>query len=443
MWPSRWKLVSLWFSQTARVTADNALRFFVCLDFATGDAQKNSAWYLVNVIFTLPAILLAPFNGAICNSLPKSLVLHATALYGFAVMGSFLLLNDYWIACWSLIAVGSAIYGPTRYAMLPAAAVDTRWPLTRINAFIEMGTFSAILGGLILIVGTDLGTTFAAVAVIAALNGVAWLTAAPVAFPSDLRRDEPAWAAVRDFFVDFKRIWNIREARISLIGLSGKRGLVIGMSGAMIAILFRNEVMNLEVIAHITCWVAGGVAVGSLLAGLQKHPRRVLGLVPIGGLGFTLGLMYAADTMVAAVADSQINVWFCAVVGMAAGLINVPLASTYQAAVPDDARGNAMAVRNMMDYVCFAVVGATLGILGRYAGFDGTMQLWLVSAIAGVATLAAWWIFRREVWEQVIEFVFAIMYRFRAAGPGLDKFPIKGPVIVVANHSSWIDPIWL
>src|SRR5258708_8249711 len=99
MWQARWKLVSLWISQTARVTADNALRFFVCLDYAShGEAHKNSAWYVVNVIFTLPAILLAPFNGAICNSLPKSRVLHATAFYGFAVMAAFLLVNHYWIA---------------------------------------------------------------------------------------------------------------------------------------------------------------------------------------------------------------------------------------------------------------------------------------------------------------------------------------------------------
>lgn len=444
MWQARWQLVSLWFSQTARVTADNALRFFVCLDYAKGgDAEKNSAWYLVNAIFTLPAVVLAPFNGAICNTLPKSRVLRWTAFYGFVVMATFLLLEGYWIACWSLISIGSAIYGPTRYAMLPAAAVDTKWPLSRINGFIEMGTFSAILIGLILIVGTDLGTTIAAVILICVLNGFAWLTALPVSFPSDLRRDEPAWPAVRDFFVDFRRIWNIREARICLIGLAGKRGLVIGMSGAMLAILFKGETLNLAIIARITAWVAGGVAVGSLLAGLQKHPRRVLGLAPVGGVGFTLGLAYAAANMASAVGGGEIDVWFCAAVGMAAGLINVPLAATYQAAVPDDARGNAMAVRNMADYVCATVAGIALGLLGYYAGFDGSMQLWLVAGVSGAATLAAWWIFRREIWEQAIEFIFAIMYRFRAAGPGLDKFPLKGPVIVIANHSAWMDPMWL
>ena len=65
---------------------------------------------------------------------------------------------------------------------------------------------------------------------------------------------------------------------------------------------------------------------------------RVLGLVPLGGIGFTVGMVYAAS-------GDKADEWFCLIAGFAAGLINVPLASTYQAAVPDDARGNAMSVR--------------------------------------------------------------------------------------------------
>lgn len=463
MWQARWKLVSLWFSQTARVTADNALRFFVCLDHVNkGTAQQNSAWYLVTAIFTLPAVLLAPFNGAICNTLPKRQVLVGSTLFGFVVMFAWGLVGDYWLWCWGLIAIGSAIFGPTRYAMLPAAAQDSHWPLTRINGFIEMGTFSAILGGMIAVLLTTPDQSSAGyndarywqIAGIIALNGLALLTAWPTFFPSDVRRDEPPFAAVRDFFSDFRDIWNIREARYCLIGLSGKRGLVIGMSGAMLAIIFNagsevadaetgQGVYRLKEIAIITGWVMAGVATGSLLAGLQKHPRRVLGLVPIGGVGFSIGMAYAAATFEHIQKDDQAPIyWFCALVGMAAGLINVPLASTYQAQVPDDARGNAMAVRNMTDYVCATIAG--IGLTGlTWAGMSPVAELWLVAVISALATLAAWWIFRREIWELIIEFVFAIMYRFRAAGPGLEAFPLKGPVIVVANHSSWMDPMWL
>ncbi len=436
-------LVCLWVSQTARVTADNALRFFVCLDYANqGEAQRNSAWYLVNVIFTLPAVILAPFNGAVANSLPKSSVVRWMAFYGFVVMAIFAFLQSQWITCWALISISSAIYGPTRYAMLPAASVDTAWSLPRINSFIEMGTFTAILVGMILIIGTDLQTMLvldrwnAAIVLVFALNAVAWLTLLPVGFPSDIHRSEPPMQAIRGFFTDLAAIWREREARICLIGLAAKRGMVIGMSGAMLAILFSDQGLKLSDVAEITCWVAAGVAIGSLGAGIQKHPRRVLGLAPIGGVGFTIGMFYAAS-------GEKPDVWFCALIGVAAGLINVPLASTYQAVVPADARGNAMSVRNLADYVCATVAGIGLFLLGRYAGFGAKHQLLLIASISLVATIAGWWIFRREIFENIIEVVFLVMYRFRVAGPGLGKIPLKGPVLVIANHSSWMDPIWL
>src|SRR5437016_4566274 len=98
VWSARWKLVSLWISQVARVTADNALRFFVCLDYMRqGEDEKNSAWYLVTAIFMFPAIVLAPLNGAICNSLPKSRVLAGTAAYGLLVVGVFGYFHGPWL----------------------------------------------------------------------------------------------------------------------------------------------------------------------------------------------------------------------------------------------------------------------------------------------------------------------------------------------------------
>src|SRR5262249_27173663 len=149
--------------------------------------------------------------------------------------------------------------------------------------------------------------------------------------------------------------------------------------------------------------------------------------VPVGGVGFALGMAYAAETFVPMQESGEAPVyWFCTLVGAAAGLINVPLAATYQAAVPDDARGNAMAIRNMTDYIAATVFAIGLFLLGRYAGFTGPMQLWLVAGIAFVGALAAAWIFRRDFAEQLIEFGLAIMYRFRVAGPGLDSFPRKG-----------------
>ncbi len=102
-----------------------------------------------------------------------------------------------------------------------------------------------------------------------------------------------------------------------------------------------------------------------------------------------------------------------------------------------------MSVRNLADYVCATIGGITFGLLGFYAGFQPAHQLQLIASISLVGTIAAWWIFRREVVEISLEILFGILYRFRAAGPGLTKVPLKGPVLVVANHSAWMDPLWL
>ena len=32
-------------------------------------------------------------------------------------------------------------------------------------------------------------------------------------------------------------------------------------------------------------------------------------------------------------------------------------------------------------------------------------------------------------------------YRIRGFGPGIDTMPLQGPVLVVANHSAWMDPV--
>jgi 1-acyl-sn-glycerol-3-phosphate acyltransferase len=125
------------------------------------------------------------------------------------------------------------------------------------------------------------------------------------------------------------------------------------------------------------------------------------------------------------------------------GLINVPLAAVYQIALPPDALGNGMAIRNMTDYLFTAVTAVAGFCLTRYGIVSHTAQLWIMAVTVLFATAVSFWEFRREVVELVFEFLFAVMYRFRAAGPGLDGIPLRGPVIVVANHSAWLDPMWL
>src|SRR5207302_9368152 len=141
----------------------------------------------------------------------KRHVLAGSALVCLVVVAVFGWLDGPWVAGWALLAVGAAVYSPTRYALLPAASVDGRLPLTRVNGWIEMGAVTAIIAGMALgghLEGEPahwLGWP-AVVAAAAALNLLVVVTAWPVVFPSDVRRPGNAGQAISGFFRDAVRI---------------------------------------------------------------------------------------------------------------------------------------------------------------------------------------------------------------------------------------------
>jgi 1-acyl-sn-glycerol-3-phosphate acyltransferase len=407
-----------------------------------GRAERDSAWHLLAALVMLPAVVLSPCNGAICNSLPRRWVLVGSAAFCFVVALAFGLADGPWVGCWALLAVGAAVYSPARYAVLPAAAVDTHLPLTRVNGWIEMGAVAAVVAGFALALGLR-GEVYlawqATVALAIGLNLLAVLTALPVQFRSDVSRPEGASEALAGFFRDTGRIWRDRDARATLLGLSSLRAIVTGATGAFIAMMLTDENRSLEQHieegAWILAWVLLGAAGGSLLAGAQRHPRRALGLVPLATTGLVIGLILAQTVSPGPA--------LCVTLGVLGGVINVPLAAAYQIYLPADARGNGMAVRSLADYVLITVVSTALFGLARAEIVNAAGQLWLIALLALGAAVVAWCVLYRECIEQMVEIAIWPLYRIRGHGPGLETMPYRGPLLVVANHAAWLDPMFL
>jgi len=464
----RGRLACLWLSQVARVLADNCLRMFVVLEVArAGQQQHAAAWHQVTPFFILPFVLLAPVNGSLSNALPKRWVLVGSSAFCLGVTVLFGLgvgtPADPWLWCAAvgLVAVGAAVYSPTRYALLPAAAQDGRLPLSRVNGLIEMGGAGAVVLGLVLglyfhdwswpmaaeqlgwrsgsapwaeaLGGTGLPV---AVALAAGLNLVAVLAALPVHFRSDVRRAEPAGRAVAGFFRDCARVLGDREARASVLGLACFLGLVTVGSGAVFTSTggLRTDADRAGLVTSMVV-VGIGVALGSFLSGLQAHLRRALGQVPFGVVGLLLALGWALL--------STDLTWPCLMLGVMGGLVTVPLRANYQAIVPADARGNAMAVMNTIYYGLTSSLAGVMFGLTRSGILGVRGQLIVLAGLAAVGAAVAWRVLFRESYEQVLEVVLWPIYRIRGHGPGLERFPIRGPVLVVANHSSWFDPAFL
>jgi 1-acyl-sn-glycerol-3-phosphate acyltransferase len=433
---ARVRLASLWVSQCARVLADWCLRVTAILQWWRA-GYPDASWHVATAVFIAPFILLAPLNGCLSNGLPRRRVLAGSSALALAAVAAFAWLGAPWMACLGVVALAAAVYSPARYALLPAAATDTRLPLPRVNGFIEMGGAASILGGLALGLGLA-NSAEALLAVLLGLNLLALLAALPAAFPSDVLRPEPLLRAVADFFGDVRRVAAEPAAAASLLGLASFQAVVTAGSAALVARAMQSGA--LEALKWAMIFVMGGAALGCALAGVPGHPRRNLGWLPFGATGLFAALGWAA----AAVNDGWLPWAPCLLLGFTGGLVNVPLRAAYLAAVPADARGNAMAVMNATLYVLTAALALGMASLVG-AGLLGTplAQFGFLTILAALGAAAAWYELLPHAVELVSEALFCFMYRVRTFGPGKDAIPARGPLIVVANHTAYADPFWI
>jgi 1-acyl-sn-glycerol-3-phosphate acyltransferase/MFS family permease len=401
------------------------------------DGGMRSGWYLTTAVFIVPCVVLAPLNGYLSNGLPRRRTLVASAAFTLLAVVVCPVASSPWLVCLGAVAVGSAVYSPVRYALLPAAALDSRVSLPRVSGWMEMGSAAAIVLGALAGVEVVNSPPPMMTAVLAGLNLVCLIAALRVAFPSDVIRPEPVRRAVAGFFSDCGRILRDREARASLLGLAGFQAIVTAGSGALLTMILGAEDIVLANLLRALLLVGVGAAVGCAAAAIQGHPRRCLGLVPFGATGLLLALAWAGLTGGTPPVP-------CFLLGFMGALVNVPLRATYLAAVPADARGNATAAMNAAIYV--AVVALTLVMYGLVeAGMvvAPAAQLAVLATLAGACAVLAWVLLYAQAMETTVEVGLLPIYHIRAHGPGAGRLPPRGPLLIVANHSAYLDPFWI
>ena len=437
------RLGLLWISQVTRALSDWCLRMFIVLAVAAaGSSARDSAWHLVTAIFIAPFILLAPLNGAISNALPKRWVLVGSSAFCLAVVGVFAALNGLWLGCAALVAVGAAVYSPTRFALLPAAARDTHRSLAQVNGWIEMGSALAIVFGLIL--GRQLHEHYGTPGVMTAtlvLSLFSLLAALPVCFRSDVCRRESPVPAVAGFFHDTLRVLKDRQARVSLLGLASFLALITAGSGALVAYtLGPRFAQDTGALLRAMILVSVGIALGSWLAGLQKHPRRLLGLIPVGATALLLGLTWAA--LAAHRADAGLGA--LPVVGHR----RRPGECAPAHGLPGRRAGRCPWQRHGGDEHRHLHVYRARGGAPVCPGVWGGARLAAGPTLVprqpdGSRRCLAWRLLFRASFEQLLELILYPLYRIHGHGPGQEAFPVRGPVLVIANHSAWLDPLWV
>ena len=181
-------------------------------------------------------------------------------------------------------------------------------------------------------------------------------------------------------------------------------------------------------------WVMIGTGVGALLALPYPHGFRGLGLVPVAATLLFAGSVWGV------VAGEWVG-WLGGGLGVLSGVVFVRAGVLHRPGGP--ARGAAVAGGLAAGACGVAVVnGVYVRDLLPWDLFVRASGLPLV-LLSGFLGAFAWWHLRRPFVEFAVEFPMRVLYRVRPRGPGVTALPAHGPVLVIANHASYFDPLFL
>lgn len=411
---------------------------------------------LAGGLFILPYVLFSGIAGQLADRFDKALVLKivkaseilimGVAGIGFATQSIELLLGALF-----MMGMHSTFFAPAKYGLLPDVLHDSE--LVGGNAWVEMGTFLAILLGTLaaglLAEDGSIGTITVTLLVIATA-GFACSLAIPRLAPAapTLRIDWRPWTSTWD---------NIRAAResravfLSILGISW-----FWFYGAVVLAqlpLYSKNVIggSEEVVTLLLVIFSLGVGIGSLLCERLSGHKVEIGLVPFGSIGltaFAIDLYFATPTvpsgnpLSAAEFASQAGAWRIlldlGLIGVFGGLFIVPLYALVQQRSRREVMSRVIGANSIMNAV-FMVAASVLAAIGLSEGMT-VPQLLLATGILNA--FVALYIYGL-VPEFLLRFLAWLLIHFiyRLDKRGIENIPQEGPALLICNHVGFADAI--
>lgn len=451
-------IVALLLAQFFGAFNDNAWKVMV-FTLATrpliydGSAFETSSQMIATlslVIFLLPMMLFSLPAGLLADRMSKrALILLTKFLEVLLMVGcalSLYLAPSQLILPFVLLGLmgaQSALFSPAKYGILPELLPKER--LSKGNGLLEMWTMIAIIAG------TGLGPVFLAAdregiepsltwlgpLWLAFLSGVGFVAAFFISRVSVARKKNQKMAA------SLKGAWfSMRSDRILWMAILGSLvyWTTISLLGQNVLIYAKALVIDLEkgelLQGILPASFGMGIALGAFLSGRLSGDRIEYGLIPLGAMGFAISSLLLGTFL----PDMFGTIWLLLLMGGSCGLLIVPLHAIVQVRSPDEKRGSIIALGNVLD-IAGMIVGSLVAGLMAYIGLDLKRML-IVSAFL-VLFAAIWYI--RTLPKALVRLFFILLtrtvYRFRIVH--LEHLPKEGPILLVANHISVIDALFV
>ncbi len=196
-----------------------------------------------------------------------------------------------------------------------------------------------------------------------------------------------------------------------------------------------------------------GVAAGCLIAGLSAGKAVELGQVPLAAFGIVVGAIglywvgsganlpeVVSGAAVESAMSSGAFRWSCfwlVVLGLSAGLFDVPLETALQYRSPADQRGTILAAGNFVAFTFVLLSAGLFYLLREVVGLDAS-RIFLVAGLGTIPVLAYALFALPDAWIRCV-FWLGMKLGYKVRVVGLENVPKEGGALVVANHVSWLD----
>ncbi len=428
--------------------SDNALKWlaiFLITQTIPTAAERDRLVTIVGALFAVPFILFSMAGGFLADRFSKRRVVLGVkvfeifvmllALAGLATHRLYLT-----IFCVFLMGVHSAIFGPSKYGLLPELLPEKK--LSWGNGVLEFGTFIAIIAGTV--AGGIFCKVFSAqpawsgvILIVLAFAGLGTgqsITKVPAADPQRNFRAN----FVADLWTQIKMIRRDRPLWLALIG--NTYFFFIAALIQFVIVIYAKDVMGISDSAqtsYLQAATAIGIGSGCLLAGFLSAGKIETGLIPLGAVGLTIcaALLGRTGISFAGVATNL------SVLGFFGGFYIVPISAMLQHRPAREKKGGVLATANLISFIGIALASAVFGLFTTVLKLSPP-QIFLV--IAGL-TLAATIYLLILMPDALLRFglwcLTHSIYRVRIVGR--DNIPEKGGALFVCNHVSFVDALLL
>ena len=376
--------------------------------YTVGSISPEQMVSLCGGLFILPFFLFSAISGQLADKFRKPVLIRIIkimeiaimilGMYGFISENIYILLSALFF-----MGIHSTLFGPLKYSIIPGILNEDE--LVAGNAYIESGTFVAILLGTIIGVQLISAPATGSYLISGAIMAIA---VTGLLFSLAIRPLAPAIPELKINLNPVTTTWEIikisaevKSVFYSILGISWFWFTGIALL-SMIPVYCRYFLYGSEsVITLFMALFSVGIGVGSVLCEKLSFKKVELGLVPVGSIGisiFAFDLFLSGQPLDQAPASLLNALDFLKIPGgrriamdmflfsVSSGFFTVPLYTYIQQKSEAGVRSRVIAGNNIMNAVFMVVSSLFLASLYH---FDLTFpQIFLVFAVLNIAVSA-------------------------------------------------------